>query len=776
MTKKNTNKNIEQNSTINRKNVFADYIAIFFVVAYLAMDFIPYTDGVDNVGIQYLFLAVANLITGLYLFKNPQLISKEYFGAFKNSYAIKAYLLFLLLCGLSIFVSSHYSLSIISFTQLLITFCLFLNISMLLYNRTYLMNKIAFAFIVVIFLQCIFAVNNFINISKSQSLGEAFLHLQGNTGNINIFAANMATKIPFLLFGIFAFSKYKKWLSIVSLFLAALLILLTGSRASFLGLSIEAIAFIVLLLKFNSHNKVKFRIIATVIIPLVFSYFTANLIMAKSKDTLKRFQSVSGRISEITDFTESSTNKRFVLWSNAIEITKNNPMFGIGIGNWQIESIPYERLIIDDLRFSIHPHNDFLEIASETGVLNSIIFLLIFIFTIIINVRRIFFTDDNQIKLIAVITLLMTATYGIDSFFNFPLHRPTMQYNLALLLALTLVNIPKINEVNYSIFSKKVILILIIISFGTVFFSYQLQQAILFENEINIDSKLPGPDQKITSDYIKTHMPQYIEVNLNSVPFYELLGKYYYKEKQYDKAITCFNLSEKINPYSGKSDYFRYKIAQEKGLIDSAYFYTKRSLESRPRCESYFLETISSAVSKKDTSGILKIHYNFIKFRNSRKYWMNTSSALILSKYSYDNTMKFISEGLKVFPNDTLFIERRNSYEFDVLTKKALELEKNKKHINAIDIYKIILKKDSANITALRNISACFINLKNYKTAIYYLEKTLKFSNDANGKFSFYLGVCYYATNNKEKGCYYINLAVEKNYPNAVNTRDQYCN
>jgi O-antigen ligase/tetratricopeptide (TPR) repeat protein len=775
MAKKVTLKNVEQNSSVDVKFVTADYIAIFFVVAFLAIDFIPYTSGVDNVGIQYLFLALVNLITGIYLFRNPQFISKEYFGLLKKNYAIIAYLLFLTLCGLSIFVSSHYSLSIISFIQLLITFCLFINISILLYNRLHLINSIAFIFIILIFLQCVFEIKKFIDITNSFSLSDAFRQIRGNTGNINIFAANLSTKIPFLLFGIFTFSKFKKWLSIVSLFLAALLILLTGSRASFLGLSIEAIVFIIFLFKINSSNRINFRLLATIVIPLVFAYFTANLLMANANDDSKRFQSVSNRASQIIELDDSSIDKRFSLWGNAVEITKNNPILGIGIGNWQIESIPYEKFIANDLFYSIHPHNDFLEIASETGILNGILFLLIFVFATFINIKRILKNDEPQIKVLSIITLLMIITYGIDSVFNFPLHRPSMQYNLALILAFTLVNMPKINEVNIFTFSKKGILILILVCAGTTFFSYQLYQALLFENEINTDYKLPEAEQTLTSTYIEANMPKYIKVNLSSVPFYELLGKYYLKEKQYEKANSCFNLSEKINPYSGNSDFFRNKIAQEKGLIDSAIIYSKRALETRPRNEIYFYETINTAILKKDTTDILKLHYNFIKYRNVPKYWINTSSALIISKCSYKKAVEFIDEGLKAFPNDASLIERRNSFEFDVLTKKALRLENEKKHLAAIAIYHKILKKDRKNSTALQNMSTCYINLKNYKKAIYYLEKTLEFSTDNDGKFAFRLGVCYYSIENKEKGCSYLNIAVQKNYPNAANIRDKYC-
>jgi O-antigen ligase len=775
LAKKGTQNNVEQNSSIDAKFVTADYIAIFFVVAFLAIDFIPYTSGVDNIGIQYLFLAVVNLIAGIYLFRNPQLISKEYFGLFKKNYAIIAYLIFLILCGLSIFVASHYSLSIISFTQLLITFCLFLNISILLHNRLHLINRIVFIFIILIFLQCVLEIKKLIDVSNSFSLGDAFRQLSGNTGSINIFAASMAIKIPFLLFGIFTYSNFKKWLSILTLFLTALLILLTASRAAFISLSLEVIVFVGLLFKFHSTFKDTFRLIATIFIPIVCAYFSANLLMTKANDYSSRFQSVNNRTSEIIKL-DNSANERLMLWRNALEISKTNPVFGIGVGNWQIESIPYEKYEADDLRYSIHTHNDFLEIAAETGILNGFIFLLIFIIAALINIRRVFKKQDPQIKIIAVITLLMIITYGIDSVFNFPLHRPSMQYNLALLLAFTLVNVPKTQEVSTFFFSKKAILIFLFVNAGTLFFAQQLYQALVFENEITTDYQLPEESQQLTAAYIETNMPTFIEVNLNSVPFYELLGKYYIKEKQYEKAHACFNLSEKINPYSGNSDFYRSKIAREKGLIDSVYYYNKRSLAMRPRGEIYFYEIVNTALLKKDTNELLKQHYKFIKYRNDPKYWINTSSALINSNYSYVNAIKFIESGLKDFPNDSSLVQRRNSFEFDVLTKKALLLEKEKKYSSAIEIYNQILKKDPINSKALEYVSTCYLNLKNYKKAINYLEKTLKYSTDNDGKFAYRLGVCYYQINDKTKGCYHINIAVQKNYPNAANIQNKYCN
>jgi tetratricopeptide (TPR) repeat protein len=72
-------------------------------------------------------------------------------------------------------------------------------------------------------------------------------------------------------------------------------------------------------------------------------------------------------------------------------------------------------------------------------------------------------------------------------------------------------------------------------------------------------------------------------------------------------------------------------------------------------------------------------------------------------------------------------------------------------------------------------MSTCLININNYKSAIFYLEKILKISNGGDGESEYRLGICYYQLNNKVKGCYYIDQAVLKNYPNSINIRDKYC-
>ena len=67
-------------------------------------------------------------------------------------------------------------------------------------------------------------------------------------------------------------------------------------------------------------------------------------------------------------------------WLTAIEISKDNLLFGSGIRTFRIVCKQYDDIVSlrKDSRCSTHPHNIFLEILSETGTIGLILILLFF--------------------------------------------------------------------------------------------------------------------------------------------------------------------------------------------------------------------------------------------------------------------------------------------------------------------------------------------------------------------------------------------------------------
>jgi hypothetical protein len=67
-------------------------------------------------------------------------------------------------------------------------------------------------------------------------------------------------------------------------------------------------------------------------------------------------------------------------WLTAIEISKDNLLFGSGIRTFRIVCKEYDNIdsLRKDSRCSTHPHNIYLEILSETGTIGFILILLFF--------------------------------------------------------------------------------------------------------------------------------------------------------------------------------------------------------------------------------------------------------------------------------------------------------------------------------------------------------------------------------------------------------------
>ena len=250
------NTTYKQELNIEKSNTgYYEIITLFFISCFLVIDFLPLFKSVEIIGPQFLYLSLLNIIIGLYIYKNPSLISEKLILIYKNNFVLKAYLIFIALCGVSIFIARNASLSIVDFSRLIIVLFTLLNLTVLLYNRLHLIYKIAFIISISVFIQSFREIYDFVQTSKADSIISALRNLKGNTGNINILASSLAIKIPFVLIGIVYFEKWKKWFLIIALLLAVSLIFLSGSRATYLSLFLETIIFTFFYLKINQFEK-----------------------------------------------------------------------------------------------------------------------------------------------------------------------------------------------------------------------------------------------------------------------------------------------------------------------------------------------------------------------------------------------------------------------------------------------------------------------------------------------------------------------------------------
>tara|TARA_B100000900_G_scaffold241173_1_gene205081 strand:+ start:98 stop:1324 length:1227 start_codon:yes stop_codon:yes gene_type:complete len=226
----------------------------------------------------------------------------------------------------------------------------------------------------------------------------------GPFGHELIAGAYLSRFFPFLLIFILLFKnnfKLEIFLFLLSIYYL-FTVMLTGERSALIFSLAFSIIFIFYIFR-KEINKILLICFATLIL-LIVSFQNENI--------NKRYLDLWN---VVTNFEKSSYGK---LYYSGYRIWENHKINGVGLKNFRVNC--YEEL--DDLienshpLCSTHPHNLYLELLSETGIIGTILFLLIFyyIFKQIyfdqIRLKKFnYFQAANLIAIILVIWPIITA-------------------------------------------------------------------------------------------------------------------------------------------------------------------------------------------------------------------------------------------------------------------------------------------------------------------------------------------------------------------------------
>ena len=249
--------------------------------------------------------------------------------------------------------------------------------------------------------------------------------------NKNLLSSILFLTIPFICCGFFI-NKAWKIISIISILLIIALLLIIQTRTVLIAVLISAIIFTLIFLK----NKTKaFSIKKTIILSLIFfSLGLGGFSYFKQEKYLSRLTNTS------TAYT------RTLLWENSLAMAKENILLGVGPGNWQVNFPKYgmnkfeEPLIKSGIITYQRPHNDFLWVLCETGILGISIYILIFISSLFYLWKLIHHNDDPKIKTRFAILFSGIIGYMIIAFADFPLERIEHQIILFLIFSLVTAN------------------------------------------------------------------------------------------------------------------------------------------------------------------------------------------------------------------------------------------------------------------------------------------------------------------------------------------------
>ncbi len=204
-------------------------------------------------------------------------------------------------------------------------------------------------------------------------------------GNKNMGAEYIVLTIPLGFY--FFFEEKKRSDEIFYLFMISnmlLYIFYVMSRSSYLSIIAQTLffgAFCYFQYRKNKmvpfFTKSKSKLLLGLI---VYLFFAINISPSGYRWQLDSYKDRFGSIFRDATLEAFKGNTRISFWVNSLFMLKDNPVGGVGVGNWSIEYPTYHDRVIPDKEYDdqvklYQLHNDYLEIFVSTGIIGGILFL-----------------------------------------------------------------------------------------------------------------------------------------------------------------------------------------------------------------------------------------------------------------------------------------------------------------------------------------------------------------------------------------------------------------
>ena len=461
------------------------------------------------------------------------------------------------------------------------------------------------------------------------NLGSEISKITGTMANKNLLSSVLFLAIPFNVYCVYLVkSKIWKILGLVSLISTLLVVLFLQTRAVYIALLLSCIVFVIV--KFKSLKKVVF--FSSLIIIITSSFIVLlNVIQFESDSYVNRLKVGLNDIVNVRETLNkrNSISERYELYKNTINIIKVNPVTGVGPGNWRLE-IPKAGLYRTkgETGNSIvqRPHNDFLWIASETGILSGLLYVLLFFFVL----KNLYFLskDSNTRERIFYATIFSVISgYLFISAVDFPMER--IEHNVlfyTLIVTAVSPNIkPTIKVKHQTAFNSIMISICVlccVIGLLRHNGEVHLTTAKLYKGKQHW--------QRIINEIDKAYVPNIYELDRSSTPVHWYSGVAKFSLGQQEDAYEDFKRAYSLNPNHLHVLNNLATSYQLRGNTEKAKMYYNDALRISPRFEDASVNLAAVIFNEGETQEALNVILTCNYVKDTKKY--NQYLKTIISK------------------------------------------------------------------------------------------------------------------------------------------------
>ena len=524
-----------------KKTIFEKLYFYFFLI----LPFIYSDKLIDPVLIpRQLVVTLFVFIIGVLIFN--QLIKKKLTRNFlflKSTFFIMVFAFVIAIIFSSyksiILSESIYVFSKISVEILFLIVTSYLLIQKQLSLKSLIISIITFSFISVLFI----FLQSFKVFLLEDDLFNHINEITATYANKNLVSSILFLTFPFVIY-VMKFSKKWKYFSLILSFFILLFIWILQTKAVIIAL----ILFSLIVILFNFIFRAKSSTNPKITILLIsFSLLSLSIVTFLNKDKFPNL------------FSGNTIHTRLLLWNNTTDMIKDNLVFGVGAGNWQIHFPKYGLDKFNTLEVTSgittyqRPHNDFLWVFSEMGLLGFIPYLLIFIVILYYSYYLIKKQEKSEDRWFSILLFASIIGYVFISFSDFPFERIEHQIILFTIFSIIISQYSLMNnnqaKIDYSTSKNS----FFIVSITTLFIVQMIVISNRFKGELHTNRLFTAHKSKnwdAMINEVDEATNYYYTIDPMSTPLLWYKGVSLFTIGKISEAKIVFENGLKIHPYN----------------------------------------------------------------------------------------------------------------------------------------------------------------------------------------------------------------------------------
>lgn len=763
------------------------------LIAYLVIPaFAPSFHVIDSSGPKFLALAILNLLAVLVFMTNHDYRSRtEIRNGFFFNYIGFFYTIFVIISLLSFFQAINLPESVVVFSKLLSVFTATYVLYVIFSSHRGYVWLTALTLTIFLLFDCLtvfYHVIQYVNHDLA-----SIDNIKSLYSNKNILSSAMFIKIPAALWLMVYYEGWKKKLGYLVFILAVLALLFLSTRAFYLGLILLVTAFVLFSLSRHFLKKGKLSVykslwfVGLLASLIVIFTLTQKFLYPKNKDTYNT--GIAERLSTI-----KSDQARLTIWKMSFRIIRENPLLGVGIGNWKIQVLKYESPSSADFKISLKNHNDFIEVTAETGLVGgftylSVFFLIIFVFTRNLWRQR---SDEEMVKYLFLPAFGILA-YSVDAFFNFPNDRPEIQSLFAIFVAMaTAFSAPdfslkrrsldislSMQNLNRSIPAFFVVIFSLLLSGISILILIMNSKSLYYQSYISAGEK-SGKLSYPASFFIEG-FPVIPNLSWGGAPIKTYIATYLIKENKGREAVSLLK-NDYSSPYDGRKEYYLSMAYDNLGMVDSALYWSHKALALKPLNASMNLfQSIKLFQTGRKEEAIQTLQLYLSKVKTNPEAWLkaaqfnfemgNEPNALLL----LDSAAKYLPENENIKKTKRSVSNSININPYKNLYKLAIQEFDAKRFAKALTLFNDFINKKPDFSEAYEHRAVCLFVTGDYSKSLLDIEKAL---NKGGGNEAFLInlrGINFDKLGKHDAACNDFKNAMEKGNTDAAENYRKLC-